>query len=449
MAIRKHVLITHHPDLPNRLEILEGKIQQFNTTSSQTQGFKENIQIYKEYVDRHENELMYHKIELVKELIANNQKLIDETLDHIVNYKDGKSTDQLKAQMICHQICAPLKIIQSLLSVKMIQNDNDNLEEMLQSLSKEIQYKSIPFKEFLQDFDDILKQNTAIEFITIRSIIANLTIEVDKLLSENNHGNQSENVEIMVNVLFNEWPNLVNAIDFMKFHIEIQTSQGNSVDEALNKHLNRMLDLMKCTEMGVDTYQYCRNDFNTMTMVHARVDDFKMQIKMWKAYEQSMYKKIVPMLKAIEDGSAWDPVVVENIYIPFLVDVDSILGQMQQQPSIGNDLEYVFRNARHAIEMISRLFYNKQVLNDRKTVVAITEHIQRPIENVDTEKQEKMEILNDIIASNWMLEICMIARETLKMEVLPFKQYKLELGIQIGNTTVNTLKMSFLRIFVR
>lgn len=93
MAIRKHVLITHHPDLPNRLEILKGKIQQFNTTSSQTQGFKENIQIYKEYVDRHENELMYHKIELVKELIANNQKLIDETLDHIVNYKDGKSTD--------------------------------------------------------------------------------------------------------------------------------------------------------------------------------------------------------------------------------------------------------------------------------------------------------------------------------------------------------------------
>lgn len=77
--------------------------------------------------------------------------------------------------------------------------------------------------------------------------------------------------------------------------------------------------------------------------------------------------------------------------------------------------------------MIIRLNSNKQVLNDRKTVVAITEQVQLPIQNVDPEKQNKMENLNDIITSNWMFEICKITREVLKMRSFPFNRYKWKL----------------------
>lgn len=37
---------------------------------------------------------------------------------------------------------------------------------------------------------------------------------------------------------------------------------------------------------------------------------------------------MMPILKAIEDGSAWEPFVVNTMYLPFLVDLDNILDEM-------------------------------------------------------------------------------------------------------------------------
>lgn len=51
----------------------------------------------------------------------------------------------------------------------------------------------------------------------------------------------------------NEWQNLANAVDFMKFHTEVQLRHGNfGVDQAVNDDINRMLNLIKCTEFGIE-----------------------------------------------------------------------------------------------------------------------------------------------------------------------------------------------------
>lgn len=390
---------------------------------------KENIQQYKEHRDwynLHVQRLGFFDgiFRPAESLAVNTQKLLDKSFDRSEN---GSSADQFNTQIIYHQIRTPFKTIQLLLSFKIVQNDSDNMEEKLQQLSKEIQYKPKLFKEVLEDFNGILSK-TAPELVSIRPIIAKLNNGLDRFLSEKSNGSVFENVENMINGLFKEWQNLANALDFVKFHIGVQASQGSGdIDPALSTQINRMLDLLKCSEMGIKLYRMCRDDSNKLTALHAQLDGFGVHLKKWKAYEENMYKAIVPLLKAIQDGSVWNQHFVANAYIPFINGVDYMAEQMQHQPFIGNDLEQIFKNTRQAIELIVRIFKQTAFLGDRSTVIKITEEIRRPIRHENPETQHKMEILDEIIVSNWILEICMEHHKAIKVAMFPFDQYKLKL----------------------
>lgn len=111
-------------------------------------------------------------------------------------------------------------------------------------------------------------------------MVAKLDNASDRLLSEKSvqNGSVSEKVVNITNV-FKEWQNLPNAFDFVKFHISVQARQVNDIDPALGTHINRMLDLLKCSEMGIKLYRMCRDDSNKLTALHAQVDGFAMHLK--------------------------------------------------------------------------------------------------------------------------------------------------------------------------
>lgn len=450
LAIRKHGEFVQ--TLTYATESLQSYVDRFNKYCNPSTNIlgsdrdnkhcsMENIELYATWCKVFHGENVSEEVE---SLIVNDRKLLQVSSDRTVRYTEDE--DQLKTQMIYHQIRMPLEIVHSLLSVKIIQNETDDIAEKLQQLSKEIQYKPKLFKEILRDFDGMLKQSTAIEFVTIRPIIAKLEDELDRLLSEKSNGSVSENLEKMVKVLFKEWQNLADALDFMKFHLEVQAGQGNGdINQTVSMHINRMLDLMKCAEMGIELYRICRDDSNKMTALNAQVDGFGMHLKKWKAYEKSMYKAIVPVLKTIEDGSARTQFFVAKMYIPFLDGVDNMVEQMQQQPFVGHNLEYIFKNLRMAIELIERLFEQKQILDDRDTVMKLTQGIQWPIRYGDREKHLNMEILYEMVISNWMLEMCMIAHETIKIGTFPFEQYKLKLCDFDGAIRREELKSDYVK----
>lgn len=78
-----------------------------------------------------------------------------------------------------------------------------------------------------------------------------------------------------------------------------------------------------------------------------------------------MYKAIASLLKAIEDGSAWDQHFVANVYIPFINSVDYMAEQMQQELLIANDMEHILKITRQLTQLIVRSFNQITFVGDR------------------------------------------------------------------------------------
>lgn len=101
----------------------------------------------------------------------------------------------------------------------------------------------------------------------------------------------------------------------------------------------------------------------------------------WKRCDNYYQKKFNTneVLQIVDDIDEF--ITIRPIIPNLTVEVDKLLenisGEMQQQPM-------------HVIEMIIRL--QKQIFNDRKTIFSIAEQKYRLIENVDPEKQKKIEI---------------------------------------------------------
>lgn len=425
LAIRNHTKITAAADMFINQTKINDKIDALN---------RDRVEYIKHVRDEHKQSLE-RRIQSTIEYAAKNQIKLDEIFNQ--TFPNEKfNDDQLNAQMIRHHLAAPLKIVQSFLSLIMIRMpkithlyfvpivETSNTAYKMQQFSniaKHFQSKLHPFKEMLRDFGGTFKENKMAQLNELKRTLENLTSKVDEIMSSH---------KIASDFHSNEWKNLINIIGVTKTHIEMRKTPGINVNVTIDR-LNQMQNLTKCSEIGIEAYRLCRNDSIKMMAFNGQVDKFQVQLKKWKEFEQSIYAIVMPWLKLVENSIGNPYVYVNSGHYLSLEQLNNVFEQMQQQqqPTHSNDLKRIISDTKQLIELTLGLYNQIQVQSSREKMVSIIEHTQQhPIQNVSSElMQNKIKSLNETITLNLMLEICMTVRDVLEMQAFPYDQNYLKL----------------------
>lgn len=414
LAIRNHTRITTALDVITNERVIREKIEAL---------YRDRIEYIKRIRDEHKQSLK-ERIKSAIEYTTRNEASMDEVFNRTIRVNDENGPEQLKTQMIRHQLVTPLKSVQSLLSLVLIRNskivhsnfmamvETSDIAYKMQQLSnvaKHFQCKLPPIKEMLKDFAGLLKEDKSTQLNEIKRTTTNLTRKMDEILASN---------RIAPDVLSNDWQHFKNIITSGKLHIEMQKSHENKVNSTIDR-LNRMQNLMKCSELGIDAYRLCRNDSSKMIAFNEHVDKFTNQMKKWKEFGQKIYEILMPWLRTIENSIGNPYVYVSKWHILSLEELVSVFGQMQQQSANSSDLERIISDTKQLTEFTLGLYNQIQMQISREKLAKILENSRYPIQNVGSHLQKKIESLNETITTHLMLEICMTTREVLKMRAFP------------------------------
>lgn len=428
LAIRNHTTITDLMQI-NGIDVLDMELNRV------TNDF---LKVHKNILDSHKGALR-RTTEWANQLTEINMELIDRIYNQTVRIDADSDEDAI----IRHQIEFPLKSTQVLLST--VANDSRLAAEdpslyytrkkefFLSKLFEIFQYKLKLFNEVLQDFMDILKQNdnsggadderhTSDDLNECQQTISTLWHEVNELLAQNDQ-NRTDN---LMNVLFNAWPNLVNVINDTKSHIEYQANQsgGRYVGTSIAQ-LNRMQNLMKCSEMGADAYRDCRTSVTQLATIVQQVDStfqkHQSLLKKWTEYAKSVYKNVMGVF-----GQSGEQ---QNSILSHLNELNRIFGEMQFNTSACSiNFKRAIQDINQAIKLNIDVCNNEQAIADRRSLLDKFEFYSkiqryRNHETIDAEIQAKMDVFVEILKSNLMLEVCLTTGlQTLKMRTFPFDQ---------------------------
>lgn len=114
---------------------------------------------------------------------------------------------------------------------------------------------------------------------------------------------------------------------------------------------------------------------------------------------------------------------IDSLISPILPELDIVLTQMGQHPLYGDDLVRATEDTRQLIRMIISVNNHIQIVYDKEALAVSLQEIEK----LGHELPRKIEILDGIITTNLLLEMCKTTKEALKMRIIPFDQNYLEL----------------------
>lgn len=357
--------------------------------------------------------------------------------------------EQLQAQMIREQMVTSLKIIQSFLSLTM--HDIDALRKdasdknvqidsitnfkrrspvmittasapftaQISRIAENLHFKTHPFKELLDDFDSILKQDTSNKLNEIQQIVADLSTKMDEISANNRMLNEN-----LADAFIFGQTNLTNAIDRVKQRLKMSNTKAS-------ERLGRMQSLLKCFALGLETYQNCRNNPKKLTALNEQIDRFQGDLHKWTEYKQSIYRAVLPQSMQM-DESMQNAIVLNDTHFtldvrhwnirPTLAELDKIFDRIRRRPLFDENIEFSMDLMKQQIKLFFSLYNHIRVYSDRVKLVALLEYIETSTKRPETDPkiQTKMAILNDDIYSNLMLEICKTVIQVQKMYNFPF-----------------------------
>lgn len=351
----------------------------------------------------------YLKRESMKHFSASIEAKINTTFDRILG-NDDHTVHYLNAQIIWYQLNAPMKVVQSLSSLAILRLGQWAFpESQFAHVIKQLKYKPRVLKEVLDDLDYLLRQESTI-VVSVKRAIGGLINGLDQVLASDEAPTMR-----MMNKLSTEWNDLLSVIE---------------TEKSQNKHitglLNRMQNLIKCSELGIAAYRQCRYNPTKLATFSAHVDKHRDHLQETKRYEHDIYSAVIPALKEIEKLSnkerrkEFDAVVssvltkVNDVYIGVLL----ILLYNN------NDLCLVIEDTRQFNRQIISLLNRNHVNAERYDLLKLS---ATPIEHNDPKIKKQMERFNDEITISMQRELCMMAREALKMRVFAIDQDYLEL----------------------
>lgn len=377
-----------------------------------------------EYVKRLRNEYkrsLEERFQSTSEYTAINAAAINTIVGRTLRNGEN-STDQLRSQMVRHQMTTPLKVLQSLLSFSIAQHQQTtgldakvaadlvahNKTQPLEHIIELFKYKPRVMKEVLHDLDSILRQQS-VPFFTLKRAIETMLRKINEALASD----KIPTAESMKS-LSDEWKNLQSIIN------KSTPEDGGDIGEILGK----MNNLTECAQLGIAVYRECRNTPRKLREYSIEVSKFGSELEKWRKHEQTTYEIIIPVLAKIEKSLANEPRKnIDFLILPILPKLDILLYQMQQNPMYSNEFNRMLGNIKPLIRMVKSLLHLFQVYTDRTTLVAYIEQIQQIGPGIPAQTKT----VDGIITANLMLEMCRMTREVLKLRVFPFDQDYMEL----------------------
>lgn len=404
LASRNHTLIVTLFDVLMTVDQLEGKIDDVYRNRV---GYTFNVR------DDCKLSLMQRFYSTI-EYTASNDMTINSIFDHTLGM-DENSIDQLNAQIIRHQLNAPMKVIQSLLSLTIseippsisLDSEETNLHvqnktQLFQHIVEQFKYTPRVIKEVVQDLDAFLGENS--NYFFLKTTLDSLQRLADEILESN----QIPAVNV-TRSLSNEWKYLITIV--------------NITDD--QPHLAKQLqNLTRCPELGVAAFNDCRQNPTKLAVFSEQVNEFQGEFQKWKQFEQNIYDIVIPVLKEIE--KSLDEEHATNFggqILPILPELTTVLSEMQQHLLHSDGLSRATEDTRLLIRMIISLNKHIQLCADKEKLAL---ELQK-IENFGDDLPRKIKILDGIITANLMLEICKTTKEVLKMRIIPFDQDYLQL----------------------
>lgn len=354
----------------------------------------------------------------IAKFAADNEATIATIFGHILGNDETKA-GQLNAQIIRHQLFAPMKVIQSLLSFTIDQHaDSNGFHTQIEAQSfehviEQLKYKAHVIAEVHDDFDFLLRQEST-TFFTLKRAMSDLMQTVNELLTSKT----VPKVNLMSSLL-NKWQNLPIAIENEK--------SEHLADKRLANLLDRMLDLTKCTELGIAAYKECRQNPTKLAAFSAHVRKYQDHLLKWERNAHKIYAIVVPVLRAIEqlpDDEYKDK--FDALMLSFLPKLNSALYERQQLPLWNTGLYRAIESTRQLNRQTIGLLNGIELSKDRKKLFELMKQIGL-IYHKDPKIKAEMEMLNDQITANLMLEACKRAREALKAYVFAIDQDYLEI----------------------
>lgn len=361
------------------------------------------------YVERISDDFkrsLSERTQSTNEFSTSNELAINSIFDRTLG-NDEISADQLIAQIIRHQLNAPIKVIQSLLSVAITElspstGSNSNQTQLFQRIVEQFKYKPRVIKEVAVDLDSFLKENS--NYFFLKPTLDALQHLADEILASNRI--PAENV---TKSLSNEWKYLTTIVII-------------TYDEP---HLAKELqNLTRCPELGIAAYKDCRQNSTKLATFSVQVDKFQAELKKWNQFEQTIYDAVYPVLMEIQKSLDDEHAAKFNGHIlPILQELDAVLTEMQEHPMHSDELSRATEDTRQLIRMIISLNNHIEVSADKEALAVALQKIEK----IGPELPRKMKMLNGIITANLMLEMCKTTNEMLKMRVIPFDQDHLQL----------------------
>lgn len=346
------------------------------------------------------------KRETLNTFSASNEATINSTFGRTLGNGENRPA-QLNAQMVRHQLTAPMKVIQSLLSLSIARYPET---QSLKHVVDQFKYKPLVIREALVDFDFLLRQESSI-FFNLKPAIGTLLRKVDETLA--NRCIPSVN---SIESLGKSWKNL-SAI------IEAEKSQ-HLAQKHLIELFNRMQGQIKCSELGIAAYRECRYNPTKLALFSAHVDKYRDHLENLEEYELTIFGMVIPVLKEIEKLSGEEAGKKFNVLVlSVLPKINTAFEGLQLNELLkGYDFHRALEETRQFNRQTISLLRSIQVYDVRKMLLELIKRIESY-----PELKGELQRINDEITIHLMLEQCMMVREVLKMRVFAIDQDYMDL----------------------